>query len=111
MGSNQVSGAVAHLWKHRLGARRGDEIADLPPDAGYRRPQARRWMRLNNRPTLRAVGTFDVCSNAAANSDLPCFLKRQTEAAAFALPGRYSGVTRVISARRQKHLPPLPPTT
>jgi len=30
---------------------------------------------------------------------------------AFALPGQCSVVTRVISARRQKHVPPLPPTT
>ena len=43
-------------------------------------------------------------------SGLSCFPQRQTEAAAFALPGQCSGVTRIISARRQKHLPPLPPT-
>ena len=62
---------------------------------------------------MMAVGTFDVCSNAAVNSDLSCFLYtlyRQTEAAVFALPGRLSGVTMVISSRRQKHLFPLPPT-
>ena len=40
-------------------------------------------------------------------SDLSCFLQRQTEAAAFALPGR----CRVISAWRQKHLPPQSPNT
>ena len=62
---------------------------------------------------ISAVGTFDVCSNVAVNSDLSCFLytlQRQTEAAAFALLGRCSGVTMVISARWQKHLFPLPPT-
>ena len=60
-----------------------------------------------------AVGTFDVCSNAAVNSDLSCFLytlQRQTKAAVFALPGRLSGVTMVISSWRHKHLFPLPPT-
>jgi len=36
------------------------------PDAGYGRPQARR--------RTMAVSTFDVCSNAAVNSDLSCFL-------------------------------------
>jgi len=59
----------------------------------------------DDRPTLRAVGTFDVCSNADVNSDLSCFLYtlyRQTEAAVFALPGRLSGITMVIKARRQK---------
>jgi len=61
----------------------------------------------------RSVGTFDVCSNVAVNSDLSCFLytlQRPTEAAVFALPGRLSGVTMVISSWRQKHLFPLPPT-
>ena len=59
----------------------------------------------SHRPTSDAAGqsaniagTFDVCSNAAVNSDLSCFLQRQTEAATFALPGRCSGVTMVISA-------------
>jgi len=60
-----------------------------------------------------AVGTFDVCSNAAVNSGLSCFLytlKRQTEAAVFALPGPLSGVTVVISSRRHNicSLCPLP---
>jgi len=33
------------------------------PDAGYGRPQARCQTRPDYRPTLWAVGTFDVCSN------------------------------------------------
>ena len=77
---------------------------------GYGRPQARRRTRLEDRPTLRAVVTFDVCCNAAVNCDLSCFLYSQTKAAVFALPGRRSGVTMVISSQRQKHLFPLPPT-
>jgi len=47
------------------------------------------------RGRMMAVGTFDVCSNAAVNSDLSCFLYtlyRQTEAAVFALPGRLTGI-------------------
>jgi len=39
---------------------------DRRPNAGYGRPQAHR--------RTMAVGTFDVCSNAAVNSDLSCFL-------------------------------------
>ena len=31
---------------------------------------------LDNRPTSRVVGTFDVCSNATVSSDLSCFLYR-----------------------------------
>jgi len=75
------------------------EGRDRRPDAGYGRPLARRRTRPDDRPTLRTVGTFDVCSNEAVNSDLSCFLYRQTEAAVFALPGRRSGVTMVISSR------------
>jgi len=30
----------------------------------------------DDRPTLRAVGTFDVCSKATVMSDLSCFLYR-----------------------------------
>jgi len=52
------------------------------------------------RPGVRTIGRY--------LSALSCSLYRQTEVAAFALPGRCSGVTRVISAR---HLPLLPPTT
>ena len=44
--------------------------------AGYRRPQARCRTRPDNQPTLWAVGTFDVCFNAAVNSDLSCFVYR-----------------------------------
>jgi len=47
---------------------------DRRPDAGYGRPQARRRTRLDDRPTLRAVVTFDVCSNAAVNSGHSCLL-------------------------------------
>jgi len=36
-------------------------------------------------------------------------IQRQTEADAFALPGRSSGVTSYQHPRQQKHLPPLPP--
>ena len=36
----------------------------------------RRRVRPDDRPTLRTVGTFDVCSNASVNSDLSCFLHR-----------------------------------
>jgi len=43
---------------------------------GYGRPQTRRRTRLEDRPTLRAVVTFDVCCNAAVNCDLSCFLYR-----------------------------------
>jgi len=53
------------------------------PARGYGRLQARRRTWPVDWPTSRC---------------LSCFLYRQTEAAAFALPGRCSGVTRVISA-------------
>ena len=46
--------------------RRGNAIADRPP--GTEDPPS------DDRPTLQAVGTFDVCSIAAVNSDLSCFL-------------------------------------
>ena len=45
---------------------------DRRPDAGYGRPQARH----RTQSALQAVGTFDVCSNTAVNSDLSCFLYR-----------------------------------
>jgi len=35
---------------------------DRRPAAGYGRPQAHCWMQLDDWPTSRAVGTFDVCS-------------------------------------------------
>ena len=95
-GSSRVSGAVAHLSKSRRAARRSDAIANRPPDAGYGRPQARRRMRQNDRPTSRCSFLFPI---------------EQTEAAAFALLGRCCGVTRVISSWWQKHLSPLPLTT
>jgi len=76
--------------KRRLGMQWGNVIVDWPLDAGYGRP----------RP---AVIHGQIISQHL--SDLSCFLYRQTEAGAFALPGRWSGVTRVISARRQMPLP------
>ena len=83
-------------WSRRRCEGGGRKDHRLAP--GYRKATGPRRMRPDNRPTLRVVGTFDVCSNAAVNSDLSCFLQRQTEAATFALPGRCSGVTTVISA-------------
>ena len=103
-GSGRVSGSVAHLSKRRRAARRRDAIADRMPGMGDHRPAVGRGRTM-------AVGTFDVCSNAAVNSDLSCFLYtllRQTEAAVFALPGRLSSITVVISSWRHKHLFPLP---
>jgi len=75
-GSGRVSGHVVHMSNRRLGTRQGDAIADRPSDMGY--PQARCRPRLEDRPTSRVVGTSDVCSNAAVNSDLSCFLYRGT---------------------------------
>ena len=82
---------------------RRDAIANRMLGMGDHRPAV-------GRGRMMAVGTFDVCCNAAVNSDLSCFLytlQRQSEAAVFALPDRLS-VTMVISSRRQKHLFPLP---
>ena len=93
-GSGRVSGAVAHLSKSRRAARWRDTIADRMLGMGDHRPAVGRGWTM-------AVGIFDVCSNTAVNSDLSCFLytlSRQTEAAVFALPGRLSGVTMVISS-------------
>ena len=69
-GSGRVSGAVAHLSKRRRAARRRDAIADRTDrmlGMGDHRPAV-------GRARMMAVGTFDVCSNAAVNSDLSCFL-------------------------------------
>jgi len=65
--SGHVSGAVAHLSKRRRAARQRDAIADRMPGMGDHRPAVGRGCTM-------AVGTFDVCSNAALNSDLSCFL-------------------------------------
>ena len=65
---------------------------------GYGRPQAPHQTWLEDRLTSHLSG-------------LSCFLYKQTEVAAFALPGRCSGVTGVISARQQMFLAPLSPTT
>ena len=97
--SGRVSGAVAHLSKSRRAARRRDVIADRMLGMGDHR-----------RGGMMAVSTFDVCSNAAVNSDLvsctDCIGRLKQPF--FALPGRLSVVTMVISSRRQKHLFPLP---
>ena len=58
----RVKWRAAAGWKSRRAARRRDAIADRMPGMGDHRPAVGRW------PTLRAVGTFDVCSNAAVNS-------------------------------------------
>ena len=70
--SGRVFGAVAHLSKSRRTARRRYSITDWMPGMGDHRPRHRTW--LDDQPTLRAVGTFDVCSSAAVNSDLFCSL-------------------------------------
>ena len=59
--------AVAHLSKSRRAARRRDAIADRMLGVGDHRPAL-------GRGRMMAVGTFDVCSNAAVNSGLSCFL-------------------------------------
>jgi len=59
-----------------LGTRWGNAIADRTPGMGIGNPHARRRTRPDDRPTSRAVDTFDVCSNAAVNSDFSCFLYR-----------------------------------
>jgi len=64
-GSGRVSGAVAHLSKRRRAARPRDAIADWMLGMGDHRPAVRCGR-------MMAVGTFDVCSNAAVNSDLSC---------------------------------------
>jgi len=66
-GSGRVSGAVAHLSKCRCAARRRDAIADQMLGMGDHRPAVKRGR-------MMAVSTFDVCSNAAMNSDFSCFL-------------------------------------
>ena len=65
--SGRVSGAVAHLSKRRRAARWRDAMADRMLGMGDHRPAVGRGRTM-------AVGTFDVCSNAAVNSDLSCFL-------------------------------------
>ena len=77
-GSGRVSGSVVHVSKQQAGNATegggGGESRDRRPDAGYGRQEARRRTRTHDPPTSRAVGTFDVCSNAAVNSGLSCFL-------------------------------------
>jgi len=64
--SGRVSGAVVHLSKSRRAARRRDAIADRMLGMGDHRPTV-------GRGRMMAVGTFDVCSNVAVNSDLFLF--------------------------------------
>jgi len=66
-GSVRVSGAVVHLSKCRHAAQRRDAIADRMPGMGDQRPTVGHGRTM-------AVDTFDVCSNAAVNSGLSCFL-------------------------------------
>jgi len=68
-GSGRVSGAVAHLSKQTCSATEGRDRRPNRPNAGYGRPGP-----TVGRARMMAVGTFDVCSNAAVNSDLSCFL-------------------------------------
>jgi len=69
--SGRVSGAVAHVLKQGLKSDGGGR--DCQPVSGRR---VREIHRPTNRPTSRVVSTFDVCCNAAVNSDLSCFLYR-----------------------------------
>jgi len=62
-----------HVETH-AGNATGDAVADQTPGTGDL--QARRQTWPDDRPTSRVVGTFDVCSNAAVNIDLSCFLYR-----------------------------------
>ena len=82
-------GARVEMW-----AGNATEGHDRRPAPGYGRPQPH-------------VGHGQMISRHL--SGLSCSLERQTEVAAFALPGRCSGVTSVISARQQKHPPPAVP--
>jgi len=68
------SRAPWHTYQKQM--RSTTEGHDCRSDAGYGRPQARHRTRPDDRLTLRAVGTFDVCSNAVVNSDLSCSLYR-----------------------------------
>ena len=67
VGSGRISCAVAHLSKSRRAAQRRDVIADRMLGMGDHRPAI-------GRGRMMAVGTFDVCSNAAVNSDLSCLI-------------------------------------
>jgi len=63
----RAAAASPHLSKSRRAARRRDAIADRMLGVGDHRPAVGRGRKM-------AVGTFDVCSNAAVYSDLSCFL-------------------------------------
>jgi len=67
-GSGLVSGAVAHLSKSRRAAQQREAIADRMLGMGDHRPVVGRGWTIGRH--CGAVGTFDVCSNAAVNSDL-----------------------------------------
>jgi len=62
-----ASPAPWRTCQSRHAARRRDAIADWMLGMGDHRPAV-------GRARMMAVGTFDVCSNAAVNSDLSCFL-------------------------------------
>jgi len=72
----------------------GDAITDQPSDVG--RPQARRLTRPDDQLTSQC-SFFPLRPLQSASMEA-------TEAAAFALPGRCSGVTRVISTAVPYHL-------
>jgi len=90
-GSGRVSDAMARLSKRRCGSQRGDTIADRPP-----------W---------ETPGPPSYAARRSADISVLFLVPYRDRAAAFALPGQCSGITRVISAWRQKHMPPLSPTT
>jgi len=90
-GSGRVSDAMARLSKRRCGSQRGDTIADRPP-----------W---------ETPGPPSYAARRSADISVLFLVPYRDRAATFALPGQCSGITRVISAWRQKHMPPLSPTT
>ena len=58
-GIGRVSGAMVHMSKHRLGMQQRTQSPERMLN-----PQVRRSTWPDDRPTSRAVGTFDVCSNS-----------------------------------------------
>ena len=62
-----AAGSLAPWHTYQKAAGRRDAIADQMLGMGDHRPAV-------GRGRMMAVGTFDVCSNAAVNSDLSCFL-------------------------------------
>ena len=70
-GSGRVSGAMAHVETH-AGKAMGE--CDHQPDARLRETTGPPSHRAGRSADIAAVGTFDVCSNVAVNSDLSYFL-------------------------------------